>query len=89
MAPRQPHREIVENADLGTGGRPTNLVHRLKVGGHDIEPPWFTSRPDTNFRDWIPQWTERPPKGLGGQRLRRRRLTVDPHAGAMTLECTG
>ncbi|HMB53484.1 MAG TPA: hypothetical protein VKU40_09220, partial [Thermoanaerobaculia bacterium] len=53
-------------------------VPEMRLGGHDVGPVWFATRPDANFGDYMSQWTDRPIVGaLGGAAMRGLVVTVD------------
>jgi hypothetical protein len=62
-------------------------VDNVRVGGFDTGPTWFAARADTNFTQWMSQWTDKPIVGaLGGAALHHFRVTADYPAGKAFFE---
>lgn len=46
-------------------------VPKVKIGGYEVGPVWFTKRADKNFTEFMSQWMDQPVQGaLGGSALR-------------------
>lgn len=80
-----PDWEVVEEADV-LGRAPMIRVPEVQVGGLLIGPVYFTARPDSNFRQSMSKWMDRPIDGaLGGSLWQHTRLLVDYRAETLRL----
>lgn len=83
---RHPEWPWIDAGEQGTG---MALVQadNVRVAGYDSGPLWFAVRPDANFHVFMSQWMDTRVEGaLGGNALRRFRVTVDYRQGAATFE---
>lgn len=73
---RHPDWPVIERAS--TVGSPLIEVPELTVGDTTVGPVWFERRPDSNFHQWMSQWTDRRIDGaLGGTAYHDRELIID------------
>jgi hypothetical protein len=68
------------------GGLPMIEVPRVRIGGIDVGPVWFTSRPDPNFLEFMSQMTDETVRGaVGGSALKYLRVVLDYPGAKMYL----
>lgn len=83
---RRPEWRWIDTGEQGTGMALVQ-VDNVRIAGHDSGPSWFAVRPDQNFHEGMSQWMDKRVEGaLGGNALRRFRVTVDYRQGAATFE---
>jgi hypothetical protein len=86
-----PDWPVVEAGDDLFGGRhATRMIEvpTLQIAGWTIGPVWFTERADTNFHDFMSQYTDRQVEGAAGANIFRHFvMTIDYPRGTVWFAC--
>jgi hypothetical protein len=81
-----PDWRTLANADA-RGGFPMIEVPRVRIGGIDMGPVWFTLRPDPNFLEFMSQMTDEIVRGaLGGSALKHLHVVLDYPGATLYLK---
>ncbi len=74
---KHPEWRVLENIKTMTGAAMVQ-VPKIKIGGFEVGPVWFTVQPDMAFHKYMAQWMDKPTEGaIGGSALYALRVTVD------------
>ncbi len=74
---KHPTWRVLENIKT-LAGTAMIEVPKIKLGGFDIGPVWFTVQADRAFHQYMAQWMDKPTEGaIGGSALHYLRVTVD------------
>jgi hypothetical protein len=81
---KHPEWRALENIKTMTGAAMIE-VPKIKIGGFEVGPVWFTVQADNAFHKYMAQWMDKPTEGaIGGSALHYLRVTVDwPNAVAV------
>lgn len=82
---RHPEWRIIEKADRYGVDQPKRFgngamiqVPYVEIAGIKSGPVWFTTRPDSNFHDYMSQWMDKRVEGaLGGSALKYFSIIID------------